>query len=509
LLKFSIEVGQVANQSFAGRQYVQADPKIYVGDGDYSQITGPQTEVYPYVVALSASSQEDEVYGTVFNLHQLQFGDIINENGQVNIKGQMENLGNPNFIDSTPNLAQFKLNYQGLGLPEYAWERWVSLMARANFTNQFTNGPSLQCNTKPVNGQQMCSLELPCSQYSWNLVFNLQLVADDANLLTQTYVPLSSFAVDNEETGECDLYVFNLGAPNDQPIILGTMFFQNFVAYFENDYTNMVQNVTLYISPENRLPYAFQGATISNDDFNPFNYIAYPQVWYLDIQPTFTPTVKANADFSGWGDYKLNLGALSHTVVSDQCQAYANGKEIASCKDYYNTQDVFPLSQYTTVSDSESTLMGVTAKTKGVYGNFCVEDRNNNALCTRLYSAEMQVAYEIEDNEWSFDQFQGAGYLGLNIQAGWLQYLFNDEYTGFTLQFSNFTDLSFAQAGYTPSSKANYIAFSNTKPITTTYIEVPYVNWAFNSQAYLSTKEFAFGIVYPNNTEYFQSILNS
>jgi len=53
-------------------------------------------------------------------------------------------------------------------------------------------------------------------------------------------VPLSSFAVDNEETGECDLYVFNLGAPNDQPIILGTMFFQNFVAYFENDYTNLV-----------------------------------------------------------------------------------------------------------------------------------------------------------------------------------------------------------------------------------------------------------------------------
>ena len=75
--------------------------------------------------------------------------------------------------------------------------------------------------------------------------------------------------------------------------------------------------MTLYISPENRLPYTFQGATISNDDFNPFNYIAYPQVWYLDIQPTFTPTVKANADFSGWGDYKLNLGALSHTVVSN------------------------------------------------------------------------------------------------------------------------------------------------------------------------------------------------
>ena len=170
---------------------------------------------------------------------------------------------------------------------------------------------------------------------------------------------------------------------------------------------------------------------------------------------------------------------------------------------------MFPLSDYTTVSDNEATLMGITAKTKGVYGNFCVEDRNNNALCTRLYSAEMQVAYEIEDNEWSFDQFQGAGYLGLNIQAGWIQYLFNDEYTGFTLQLSNFTDLSFAQAGYTPSSKANYLAFSNTKPITTNYIEVPYVNWAFNSQAYLSTKEFAFGIVYPNNTEYFQSILNS
>lgn len=87
------------------------------------------------MTAVSASSKEVSDYGTVFDLYQLQFGDIVNENGQVNIKGQMENLGNPNFIDSTPNLAQFKLNYQGLGLPQYAWERWVSLMARANFTN--------------------------------------------------------------------------------------------------------------------------------------------------------------------------------------------------------------------------------------------------------------------------------------------------------------------------------------------------------------------------------------
>ena len=151
-LKFSIEVGQVANQSFAGRPFVQADPKIYIGEGDYSLVTGPSVEVYPFVAAISASSKEVTDYGTVFDLYQLQFGDIINDNGQVNIKGQMENLGNPNFIDSTPNLAQFRLNYQGLGLPQYAWERWVSLMARANFTNQFTNGPSLQCNTKPANG---------------------------------------------------------------------------------------------------------------------------------------------------------------------------------------------------------------------------------------------------------------------------------------------------------------------------------------------------------------------
>ena len=48
-------------------------------------------------------------------------------------------------------------------------------------------------------------------------------------------VTLSNFAVDTED-GKCNIYVQNLGTPPDSNVILGSMFMQQFVAYYETDY---------------------------------------------------------------------------------------------------------------------------------------------------------------------------------------------------------------------------------------------------------------------------------
>lgn len=64
ILKWSIDVGQVADQSFAGRTYQKSEPKLFIGNGNYSSITGPDCSAYPNLCSITASS----LYGTTYEL---------------------------------------------------------------------------------------------------------------------------------------------------------------------------------------------------------------------------------------------------------------------------------------------------------------------------------------------------------------------------------------------------------------------------------------------------------
>lgn len=48
----------------------------------------------------------------------------------------------------------------------------------------------------------------------------------------------------------------------------------------------------------------------------------------------------------------------------------------------------------------------------------------------------------------------------------------SDMQAGYTIQFSNFTDWSFADPSYVPKSKANYVALSTSKPAVLNKIEL-------------------------------------
>ena len=49
-------------------------------------------------------------------------------------------------------------------------------------------------------------------------------------------MPIGTFAVQNTATGLCDFMVTQLDY-NDDSVLLGGMFFQEFYGYFQNDYS--------------------------------------------------------------------------------------------------------------------------------------------------------------------------------------------------------------------------------------------------------------------------------
>jgi len=68
---------------------------------------------------------------------------------------------------------------------------------------------------------------------------------------------------------------------NEESIILGSLFMQNFVAYYENDYNTTTQTVSFAVSPIGAFPLTYIGTYITESDVSPFNKIITPTV--LDI----------------------------------------------------------------------------------------------------------------------------------------------------------------------------------------------------------------------------------
>jgi hypothetical protein len=97
----------------------------------------------------------------------------------------------------------------------------------------------LTCSTD-VDG--ICSLSKSCTDLSyadlWNYFFKVQWELDG----TYTTVNIGSFAIDNTVDGTCDLYL-ELLRPDDsftdekKHIVFGSMWLQNFVAFFEYTYS--------------------------------------------------------------------------------------------------------------------------------------------------------------------------------------------------------------------------------------------------------------------------------
>lgn len=117
-----------------------------------------------------------------------------------------------------------------MGLPNYLWNQMVNLIDK-------TDESSFNCT---ANDNRICYLESSCDQFTdfWSYSFKIQF-AGQSNYLN---VPLAAFASDNATSGYCDLVIENLGEQSE--VVLGSMFLQQYIAYWQFDYTVPTAPVT-------------------------------------------------------------------------------------------------------------------------------------------------------------------------------------------------------------------------------------------------------------------------
>jgi hypothetical protein len=178
---WSIEVGNVADQSFAGGSYNSSGPQLFMGPGNYSKLY-----TYDDTDSITLYTTENDTY----HLGRAWIGqnDTTNE--------YWLELG---YSQSTL-MCTIALNFQGLGLPWYEWHQVVTSLYKinANIAND------LNCDSE-AGGK--CNLSKACSNSDyndlWSYFFKVQF---DIQSEIFTTVNLGSFAVDNSE-GSCDLYI--------------------------------------------------------------------------------------------------------------------------------------------------------------------------------------------------------------------------------------------------------------------------------------------------------------
>lgn len=103
----------------------------------------------------------------------------------------------------------------------------------------------------------------------------------------------------------------------------------------------------------------------------------------------------------------------------------------------------------------------------------CLVESNDFAVCS-LDPQEIYTIAVIYENYWSHDEYQGAGTIGLGFgNTTALTNMTKGTYDGFNMQLSNFTDLSFAQANYTPYTNESSITLSSSKPSDRNTMQLP------------------------------------
>lgn len=194
LTAWSIETGQVTNQSFAGGAYKPIVPILQIQD------ISPQNSS----VSVNATQNTDGK----FSLTYVGFG--VTHYNYLNVPSSA--YYQPPLI--MPTAVVFANNFRGLGLPSSYWYDLVSLMLKINtlVTEEMT------CNS--LDGGY-CVLSQSCAMYPvlWEYTFKVVLTGAGNYIL----VPLSAFAVETS-SATCNLYITSLG--NTDYIIAGSMFLQ-------------------------------------------------------------------------------------------------------------------------------------------------------------------------------------------------------------------------------------------------------------------------------------------
>jgi hypothetical protein len=68
-----------------------------------------------------------------------------------------------------------------------------------------------------------------------------------------------------------------------------------------------------------------------------------------------------------------------------------------------------------------------------------LQESSNYAVCTEDVHS-LNIAVEIYHNQWSYNQYQGAGQIGLGMQNSVWESMFPQGYPGYSLQMGPFNN---------------------------------------------------------------------
>lgn len=183
-------------------------------------------------------------------------------------------------------------------------------------------------------------------------------------------VPINTFAVDNQLTGRCDLWIQYLddkNQPQSNSVIFGSLFLQNFATYTSYDLGADTATINMALSTQTTMPGLYLGTQAVTDGTDPFTLL-YSSTQVLPVNHdlgNYMTTIGANLGYNGQAQFKVSLlgqynygwqlncttggGATLH-VSCDQAPNYAQ---------LYFNQDIY-YAEGATVSYDSSTYAGYT-----------------------------------------------------------------------------------------------------------------------------------------------------
>lgn len=194
---------------------------------------------------------------------------------------------------------------------------------------------------------------------------------------------------------------------------------QQFVAYFENDYSGVtpVQSLALTVNNETAMPYTYIGDTPLRGNFKTYfkssnlSDSTFSAPVKVDNK-TMTATISVSIGFEEVADFKLNFASNLITTFATNCTNCADTPNFAT--NYLNLTGYESFGNY----ELSPTLDGYTLNTTAVKDYFCIEnDGGKNDVYCSYIPIEIEAVTEIQYNSWNYDSPASAGILGVNINS--------------------------------------------------------------------------------------------
>ena len=153
------------------------------------------------------------------------------------------------------NQLVISLSYIGMGLPYELWGQVFNLIQR----NIFKEAYSLTLGYSGTIYNQTMFLDQPCTNTDVQNLLQLAFQIQWQNTSNVTYFPLGAFAMANpSNSSQCLLMIQNFvqttaNVAMNSTIVLGSMFLQQYTAWWRTNYSSNVTTLSLQIASNNTL----------------------------------------------------------------------------------------------------------------------------------------------------------------------------------------------------------------------------------------------------------------